>query len=139
MPLVYATVDDLTAWLPPTIDVPDDAERWLERASGRLRRMLLTAVYDVGPSGLPTDPEVAKVLSNATCALVEYRLANSDDGTGGSAWTTMSAGPVSLARAAADPVIAGVALPESALDAFAVLTDEQFRWGAVSTGRCGRW
>ncbi|OPC83009.1 hypothetical protein B4N89_20565 [Embleya scabrispora] len=139
MPLVYATVDDLTAWLPPTLDVPDDAERRLLRASARLRRALLTAVYDVGPSGLPTDAEVSAAFRDATCAIVEYRLTNGDDDAGsGGTWTSVSAGSVAMSRAAADPVAAAAELPQSAIDVLAVLPTEVFRLGAVAAGGC-RW
>lgn len=139
MPLVYATVPDLEAWLPPEVPMPTDAERRLARASARLARALLTAVYEVGPSGLATDPEVAQALSSATCAIVEYRLTTGDDGTGAGAWTTLSAGPVSMSRAAADPVNSSSALPESALDAFATLTRDQFRWGVVTSAGSYWW
>jgi hypothetical protein len=139
MPLVYATVADLEAWLPPRLEVPADAELQLAKASQRLSRVLLTAVYDVGPSGLPTDPEVAQALAEATCAIVEYRLDTGDSGTGGGGWTTVSAGSVSLSRAAADPVTTSAALPESALDVLAALPSTAFRLGVVSTAGAWWW
>jgi len=137
MPLVYATAADLEAWLPPAIPMPDDAERQIERASARLRRVLLTSVYDVNASGLPTDAEVAQAFADATCALVEYRLESGDSGTGaGGGWDSVSAGSVSLSRATADPVTSGTALPEAALDVLLALPAEQFRLGVVTTGGC---
>lgn len=100
MARVYATSDDLTAWLDPD-PVPEAAERMLRRASRFLDdRLLLTAVYPVDADGMPTRPDHRDALRDACCALVEWWAANGDDGTGaGSDYTTVTAGSISLTRA----------------------------------------
>lgn len=79
MPDAYASADDLTAWLPPsvTFDV-DDAPRLLMRAS-ELMDQTVRAFYPVDVNGIPTDPVTALALKNATCAQVEQWLEVSEE------------------------------------------------------------
>ena len=129
--MAWATVEDLAAWLPPDVLLPEDAERQLARAEAVVRRVLIAAVYDVDSSGLPTDTGVAAALRDAVCAVVEYRLATGDDGTGDGGWTSVSAGSVSMSRAGPDPVAVG-GLPQAAMDAISVLPADRFRWGVCT-------
>ncbi|WP_406334353.1 hypothetical protein OG814_11820 [Streptomyces zaomyceticus] len=92
---VYATPEQLTEWTGRP--APADADRILARASEDIDDALLTALYDVDDNGMPTDPDVAQALTDATCAQVEYQQATGDDGTGAaSRWDSVSIGPVSL-------------------------------------------
>ncbi|MGW9041247.1 hypothetical protein ACWGQL_01575 [Streptomyces lydicus] len=91
----YATPERLSAWTGQP--APADAERLLARASEDVDDALLTAVYATDGASMPTDPEVADALADATCAQVEYQLATGDDGTGAAGrWDSVSIGPVSL-------------------------------------------
>lgn len=74
MPDAYATVDDLTAWLPPSVTFDEgDAPRLLMRAS-ELMDQTVRAFYSVDANGIPTDTATATALNKATCAQVEQWL-----------------------------------------------------------------
>lgn len=93
--MVYATPAELAAYTGQP--APADAERLLARASLDVDDALRTAVYCTDGAGMPTDPRIIAALSDATCALVEYQQATSDDGTGAAGrWDSVSIGPVSL-------------------------------------------
>lgn len=95
MPRVYATPDQLAAYT--GAPAPADAVRLLTRASEDIDDALSCALYDTDAQGMPTDPEVIQALADATCAVVEYRTATQDDGTGAAGqWDSVSIGPVSL-------------------------------------------
>ncbi|ALM38228.1 hypothetical protein [Streptomyces sp. FR-008] len=95
MPRVYATPEQLAAWTGQP--APADAERLLARASADVDAALMCALYDTNDAGVPTAPHVVQALADATCAQVEYQLANGDDGTGAAGrWGSVSIGPVSL-------------------------------------------
>ncbi|MFD5873716.1 hypothetical protein [Streptomyces sp. NPDC060322] len=103
---VYATPEQLAAWT--GTPAPPAAERLLARASEDIDDALLSSVYEVDGTGLPTDPGVVAVLADATCAQVEYQLATGDDGTGaGGKWGSVSIGPVSLGDRRDSPQAAG--------------------------------
>jgi hypothetical protein len=72
---VYADDEALASWLGVDQQLPEgaDPDRWLERASRTVDRMV-TAAYQVGEDEAPTDEAVATALSEATCAVVEYWL-----------------------------------------------------------------
>lgn len=72
MSRIYANQGDLIDYFPDGVDVPDEPEatRKITRASERVDRALLTAVYDVDDDGMPTDTDVIKALKLATCAQV---------------------------------------------------------------------
>lgn len=95
MSRVYATPEQLTAWTGQP--APADAERLLTRASEDVDSALLAAVYATDSAGMPTDPEVTQALSDAVCALVEYRQEAGDSGTGArDRWDSVSLGPASM-------------------------------------------
>ncbi|MFF9284865.1 head-tail connector protein [Streptomyces griseosporeus] len=124
MARVYATPADLAAWTGQP--APPDAERLLGRASEDIDRALLTAVYDTGADGMPTETDVRDALRDATCAQVEYQQATGDDGTGAAGrWDSVSLGPVSLSgRRGASTATGGVDLgprAEGALRAVGLL------------------
>lgn len=69
MTVAYATSGQLAAWTGRP--APADAERLLARAS-ELVDAAVRAAFDVdGVTGLPSDADVAAVLADATCAVVE--------------------------------------------------------------------
>lgn len=85
----YASVDDLTAWLPASVSVdPDDAPRLLKRASD-LIDSTVRAGYTVDDNGIPTIAALAQALNDACCAVVESWVevgeANDIDGLAGTA------------------------------------------------------
>ncbi|MFA3843234.1 hypothetical protein [Streptomyces aureus] len=81
----------------PATPAPSDADRLDTRASEDIDDALLTAVYCVDDAGMPTDPDVAAALADATCAQVEYQQATGNDGTGAAGrWDSVSIGPASL-------------------------------------------
>ncbi|MGW6518546.1 hypothetical protein [Streptomyces sp. NPDC054962] len=95
MPRVYATPEQLTAWTGKP--APEDAERLLDRASEDVDSALLTAVYATDSAGMPTEPDVITALSDAVCALIEYRTETGDSGTGArDRWDSISLGPASM-------------------------------------------
>ncbi|MEU5030174.1 hypothetical protein [Streptomyces milbemycinicus] len=69
--MAYATVEEFTEFLDPD-PVPANAQRLLDRASTRLDRLLLGAVYETDDSGLPTDPELIEVFREAVCIQAQY-------------------------------------------------------------------
>ncbi|WP_156094859.1 hypothetical protein [Nocardia lijiangensis] len=75
MMLVYATPSDLTGRLDP---VPADAAALIASASTRVRDITSNDLYDITPSGLPSDPDLRQALREATClqvvAWVEARI-----------------------------------------------------------------
>ncbi len=94
----YATVAQLTAWLPSGTSV-SDADRQLLRASELIDEHVRTA-YTVDSSGIPTDADVAAALSDATCAVVEAWLeVGEENDVDGLAGTQISTGGYSGKRA----------------------------------------
>ncbi|QWQ43058.1 hypothetical protein KME66_20315 [Streptomyces sp. YPW6] len=95
MPRVYATPEQLADATGQS--APVDAVRLLTRASEDVEDALRTAVYDTDATGMPTDPAVRDALAAATCAQVEYVLAQGGDDTGAAGrWDSVSIGPVSM-------------------------------------------
>lgn len=91
----YATREQLEAWTGQP--APPDAERLLARASQDVDDALRAALYDTDDDGMPTAPEVAEALADATCAQIEYQRAAFDDGTGAAGrFNSVSIGSVSL-------------------------------------------
>lgn len=82
----YATSEQLATWLGGA--APADADRLLLRASELIDAQVVAA-FDTDDNGIPTDAEIAAVLSDAACAQVEMWLevgeANDVDGLAGSA------------------------------------------------------
>ncbi|MFF4738783.1 hypothetical protein ACFY2W_23300 [Streptomyces sp. NPDC001262] len=130
---IYASPEQLTAWLGPGRPAPADAERLLVRASEDIDSALLTAIYAVDDDGDPLDPHIAQALADATCAQVEWQLATGDDGTGaGGVWDSVSIGPVSLSgRASRTTGASGVELAPRA--------DRALRRAGLEPGRIHAW
>lgn len=81
--LVYAAPDDLMdGWLdePP---VTAEATRLLRAASILVRKATRCDLYEVDPSGLPTDPDIIEAMRDATCAhAAMWKRAGIDPGAG---------------------------------------------------------
>jgi hypothetical protein len=68
---VYATPTELADYAGPDV-VGEDSPRLLVRASELVDSLLVTAVYDTTPDGMPLDEKLRDALKRATCALVEW-------------------------------------------------------------------
>lgn len=66
--LVYASTDDLTGRVNL---VPDNAEALIRSASVLVRDATSNDLYDIAPSGLPSDPDLRDALREATCLQVQ--------------------------------------------------------------------
>lgn len=97
-PRSYASTTQLAVYLGPGEPIPDDAEGKLGRATVRIDRLLLAAVYPVDEDGEPTDVAHQTALAEAVCELVAFWLDMGDEtgflAGGGSA----SVGSISLSR-----------------------------------------
>lgn len=69
---VYATPADLAAWLGLS-EPPEGADRALRDASLDVDVLLIGAVYDTDADGRPTDPKIAGILQDATCAQAVFK------------------------------------------------------------------
>ncbi|MBF6333328.1 hypothetical protein [Nocardia transvalensis] len=65
--LIYASPDDLAAFLTP---VPDNAAALIRSASMLVRDVTSNDLYDITPAGLPSDPDLRQALREATCVQV---------------------------------------------------------------------
>lgn len=60
-------------------ELPDHPDKWLMYASGLVAKATRAALYDVDPSGMPTDPDVIDAMAAATCLQVaEWQAAGLD-------------------------------------------------------------
>lgn len=77
--LIFATADDLAAWLPSTVSMPDDPNSLLRSASLLIAEATNTSYYDtvnqddptnlnVIVDSLPSDPTILQAFNDATCA-----------------------------------------------------------------------
>lgn len=73
MTVAYATEAELTAYLPDGT-VVTDADRLLARASELIDGTVTSSFAVDADTDLPTDPDVAAALRDATCAQVEQWL-----------------------------------------------------------------
>jgi hypothetical protein len=126
----YATVEDLTEWLPTGTAIPADAARVLGRAS-TLLDSVIRAPFGVDDEGLPTDETVAETLANACCAQVEYWIdLGEEHDIEGMAGTRVGVGhlqverlPLELGpRARRELAVAGLTTPVVAADPVAEVT-----------------
>jgi hypothetical protein len=77
--VAYATTAQLASFLDvDEADLPDDADRLLERAS-EVVDSRVRVPYDVDDAGLPSDPDIAAAFAGATCAQVEAWIAHGGD------------------------------------------------------------
>lgn len=71
--LTYATVEQLAEHVTPAdLDkLPDgDAELYIGKATGLVRRATKNDMYDTVPAGTPSDPVLAEAMTVATCIQV---------------------------------------------------------------------
>lgn len=104
---VYATSDDLTAYLDPTPVPAAVNDRLLGLASGTVDRIALGAVYDVDSEELPTLAKVRDAFMRAACEQALF-MAETGDTTGAKArYTSASIGSVAWSRAGDAPSALG--------------------------------
>jgi hypothetical protein len=68
---IYATTDELTAWLDPE-PAPENAAGLLRSASGLIRSETKTAVYATDADGYPADSGIRKAFRDAACAQAKF-------------------------------------------------------------------
>jgi len=68
---IYATTEELTAWLDPT-PAPDDAAGLLRSASGLIRSETKTAIYPTDTDGYASNTVTRAAFKDAACAQVKY-------------------------------------------------------------------
>jgi len=68
---LYATPEDLTAWLDPATP-PGNAAALLRSASGLVRSETKTAVYTTDADGYPTDTALRTAFREAVCAQAKF-------------------------------------------------------------------
>jgi len=117
MARVYATSAEYAAYTGAAAPANVDT---LLRIASRVVDVLLTAVvYDVDASGLPTNPDVAQALSDATCAIAAEADATGVLQAGGTqTWESVGIGNVSLSgRGTTDETVTvdGIPVPGPAL------------------------
>lgn len=97
MTTVHATPADL-AGDPWNLELDEaTAAARLARAATIIRNLILTAVYQVGTDGKPTNPDTAAALRDATCAQAAWFDETGDTGSGAaSAYSTLSLGSARL-------------------------------------------
>lgn len=115
----YADIPALTAY-PGGATVPvEDADAHLRTASRVVDRLLLGILYDTDSDGLPTDPDVAEALSDATCAIVVEAIATAALNAGSTQqWDSVKIGNVALGsprRGGDTLVVSGLPIPAAAL------------------------
>jgi hypothetical protein len=95
---VYATTADLVEYAGPDV-VGEDSPRLLARASELVDSLLVAAVYETDPDGMPVDEQVRDALQRATCALVEWWDETGDPTGAGGQYIESQIGTVRLKRA----------------------------------------
>ena len=73
----YATVAELAGFM--LGEVPEDAERQLDRASELIDDFTVTARYAVDVNGLPTEADDIAAFRDAACAQVEFWTAGDEE------------------------------------------------------------
>lgn len=120
---LYADSAALAAY-PGGAAVPEaDADALLRAASRAVDELLFGIVYATDAEQLPSDPDVAQAMSDATCAIaLEAHTTGALAAGATKRWKSVSVGNVSLADAAegADTVVVlGLPIPAAALLALA--------------------
>ena len=82
--IVYATHTDLTSWIGAP-QAESEVKGHLRAASVLVRDACVNDLYDITPAGLPSDPDLAEALVEATCAQAEIWLALGVDPVAGAA------------------------------------------------------
>lgn len=116
MALAYATEADLTAYTGEP--APAGAARLLREAAALVRFATRNDLYNVQPSGLPSDDDLREAMRDATCAQVTYWAANGVDPTSGATGGTPSVAATEVDGAkvqySADPAEAAAAAARAA-------------------------
>jgi hypothetical protein len=94
---VYATPTDLADYAGPDV-VDADSPRLLARAAELVDALLVAAVYDTDPTGLPLDEKVHTALRDATCAIVQWWAETGDPIGAASQFTESQIGTLRLKR-----------------------------------------
>lgn len=114
---VYATADQYGT---PT---PDNVDLLLRTASRTVDHLLRGRVYDVDADLMPTDPDVAEAMADATVAIARELDATGVLTAGSSTeWDQVKIGSVSLGSKRTAPgsvTVAGMPVPPAALAAIA--------------------
>ncbi len=74
MTTAYAVEADLEAFLPASVGPVADAARLLERAAELLDDTVRRPFAVDSVTKLPTDPDIAEAMKQASCAIIEYWL-----------------------------------------------------------------
>lgn len=97
---------------------PDNVALALRLASRVVDVLLTGVVYDVDTAGLPTDPDVAEALSDATCCIAQEAATTGILDAGGTQeWDSVGIGKVSLSGRGTSQdttVVLGVPVPPAA-------------------------
>lgn len=117
-PGVYASVGDYETWSGDTITPSARVQIFLQRATEIIDVALVGAVYATDANGMPVDAALIDCLRRATCAQVQYMLANNDIANVKDQFVSSNVGGVTLTRAAA---ATARALPPLAPQAAAIL------------------
>lgn len=121
---VYATTEQ--AW---PADPPANAALVLRLASGVVDHLLIGRVYDVDATGMPTDPDVAQALQDATVTIAHEVVERGTLEAGGTAeWQSVSIGSVSLSgrmESNGTLSVSGIPVPPATL---IYLSDVGRRW-----------
>lgn len=104
---VYASADDLTAYLAPDPVPAAVNERLLARAAEAIDRIALGAVYDVDGDEMPAETKVRDAFRRATCEQALYMAATGDQLGVKAGYGKVSIGAVSWERAGRSPSAAG--------------------------------
>lgn len=133
--LVFAQVDDVERW--SGFPAPGNVERLIRRASGLVQLAVRRARFDVEPSGLPSDPDVADALRDAVCAQVAYWDDSDVDPTRADTTARLSSTGLDGASMGFDVAGAAAATAQAADalcdEAWVILDNEGLTRGAVWT------
>jgi hypothetical protein len=99
-PGVYATVAQYREEIGDSWTPDMRVQARLRRASETIDRAMIGAAYTVDANGMPIDPGIINVFMRATCAQVEFDLANNDPAGVKSQYSSTSVGGVSATRTA---------------------------------------
>ena len=137
---VYADAAAYAAYFPGST-APDNLAVLLRQASRLVDKLLRGRVYDVDADLLPTDPDVAAAMSDATCAIAgELDALGTLTAGGTKQWGAVSIGNVSLSNPQAGAgetalVVDGVPVPLAAILALGDVGQFAYTVGAPPAAR----
>jgi hypothetical protein len=100
-PGVYASIAQYRAWSRDQFTPDDLVAMYLQRATEDLDIALVAAVYPTNDNGMPTDAMVIDCFARATCAQVQFLIADNDPAGIKRQYSSTSMGGVSQTRVAA--------------------------------------